>query len=153
MLSIIILSFINHRGGTSPPTRSPGPRIRPVDSSPDPPAPETLLPLKALEFSILLVLAREESYGYGIVQAISDRDAGGLELAPGNLYHVLDRMIGQGLIREAERRERPDDADSRRRYYAITPFGRQVARAEAERLRAVLGTAESLELLAGEGGG
>lgn len=114
--------------------------------------PDELLPLKPLEFSVLLVLAREESYGYGIVQAIADREAGGLDLAPGNLYHVLNRMIEAALIREAQRRERPDDADARRRYYAITPFGRRTARAEAERLRAVLGTAEALDLLAAEGG-
>ena len=112
--------------------------------------PEDMLPLKALELSILLVLAREKSYGYGIVQEISDRSVGGLELAPGNLYHVLDRMVDEGLIREAGRRERPDDADQRRRYYAISAFGRRVARAEAERLRRVVSTAEELELLPGE---
>lgn len=117
------------------------------------PSPDALLPLKPLEFSILLVLAKEESYGYGIVKSIADREAGGLDLAPGNLYHVLDRMIADALIREAERRERPDDADGRRRYYAITPFGRRVARAEARRLRAVVGTAEALELLPVEGEG
>jgi len=124
-----------------------------VADEPESRRPEELLPLKPLELSVLLVLAREESYGYGIVQAISDRSVGGLDLAPGNLYHVLDRMIEDGLIREAGRRERPDDADQRRRYYAVTGFGRRVVRAEAERLRRVVSTAEELELLPGESPG
>lgn len=108
------------------------------------------LPLKPLDFSILLVLARQDSYGYGIVQAIAERSAGGVRLAPGNLYPVLDRMIQAGLIREAGRRSRAGD-DRRRRYYAITPLGRRIAEAEAERLRAMVGTAQDLDLLPSEG--
>lgn len=122
-----------------------------MSAAPRNPSVEDLLPLKPLDFSVLLVLTREESYGYGIVQEIADREGGGVELAPGNLYQVLDRMIEAGLIREAGRRDGPEGADGRRRYYAITDFGRQVASAEAGRLRAVLGTAEKLELLPSEG--
>lgn len=110
---------------------------------------DELLPLKPLEFSILLVLAQEQSYGYGIVQRIADHSAGAIRLAPGNLYPVLDRMIEAGLVQQAERRKRPD-GDDRRRYYAITDFGRRVAEAEAVRLRAVMGTAEDLDLLPSE---
>lgn len=110
------------------------------------------LPLKPLDFSILLVLSQEESYGYELVQRIAERSAGAVRLAPGNLYPVLDRLIEARLIREAERKRRPD-GDSRRRYYRITPFGRRVAEAEAARLQAVMSTAESLDLLPSEGGG
>lgn len=120
-------------------------------SRPDP-AVEEHLPLKPLDFSILLVLSREESYGYGIVQQIAQRSVGGVRLAPGNLYQVLDRMIEASLVREAERKNRAD-GDGRRRYYAITPFGRRVAEAEAARLKAVMGTVEALDLLPSGGEG
>lgn len=116
------------------------------------PAIQEQLPLKPLEFSILLVLAQEESYGYGIVQRIAERRIGGVRMAPGNLYQVLDRMIDAGFIQEADRRNRPD-GDARRRYYAITPFGRRVAEAEAVRLQAVMGTAEALDLVPSGGEG
>lgn len=114
------------------------------DASGNHAAVEDLLPLKPLDFSVLVVLSEEDSYGYGIVQRIADRDAGTVRLAPGNLYQVLDRMIDAGLIRPLDRREHPEGADGRRQYYGITSFGRRVAVAEARRLRAVLDTAESL---------
>jgi DNA-binding PadR family transcriptional regulator len=42
-------------------------------------------------------------------------------------------MLEQGLL--VETRERPEDDDERRRYYRITPLGREVAKAEAQRLQ------------------
>jgi DNA-binding PadR family transcriptional regulator len=42
-------------------------------------------------------------------------------------------MLEQGLLLET--RERPEDDDERRRYYRITPVGREVAKAEAQRLQ------------------
>lgn len=113
------------------------------------PDPDVLrhLPLKPLDFSVLLVLAREPSYGYGIVKAVGKASGGSVRLAPGNLYQVVDRMTAAGLVREAGEDEIPAaGADDRRRYYAITPLGRRVAEAEAARLEAVMGTVRSLGL-------
>lgn len=109
------------------------------------------LPLSPLEFSVLLVLAEEASYGYGIVKAIAERSAGAVRLAPGNLYQVLDRLLEKAWIREADRSELPDAADGRRRYYVITEAGRAAAAAEARRLQAMLPTAVRLELVPAEG--
>jgi DNA-binding PadR family transcriptional regulator len=102
----------------------------------------TLVPLKPLEFSILLALAEEDLHGYGIAKRIAERDVGGVDLAPGNLYAVLDRLIGQGLIEAARRR-----AGERKREYRITAFGRQVAGMEASRLQVLVGTARRLDIL------
>jgi hypothetical protein len=44
----------------------------------------------------------------------------------------------EGLIEETGPPEEADERDSRRRYYGITPFGLDVAKAEAERLRELL---------------
>jgi DNA-binding PadR family transcriptional regulator len=103
------------------------------------------LPMRALDFSILVALAEEELYGYAIVKRIAEGDAGAVRLAPGNLYTVLDRLIGDGLI---EGVDRVDPEDERRRYYGITAQGRRVAAAEAARLRAVVRTADRLGLAA-----
>lgn len=44
-------------------------------------------------------------------------------------------MLELGLIEESDERPDPHLDDERRRYYKITSFGRQVARAEAARMR------------------
>jgi hypothetical protein len=43
-------------------------------------------------------------------------------------------MLEQGLLIETRDRPAPEEDDERRRYYRITPFGRLVAKAEANRL-------------------
>lgn len=105
------------------------------------PKPEDFLPLSPQVFHILVALAGGDQHGYAIMQDVASRTGGKMRLSPGTLYGSVRRMLEQGLIvelREGERPTAPDD-DERRRYYRLTPFGRKVARAEAERL------AESLE--------
>lgn len=94
-------------------------------------------PLRPLDFSVLVILSEGEHYGYGIVKAIAERDGGAVRLAPGNLYQVLDRLIAQGWIQEAERRE-TGEGGKPRRFYRITPIGRRAAQAEGARLKAML---------------
>ena len=53
----------------------------------------------------------------------------------------------EGVI--AESAERPDPAldDERRRYYRLTDFGREVARAEAARMESTLSMARAKNLI------
>jgi len=97
---------------------------------------ERFLPLRPVEFDVLLSLATGERHGYGILQ---DVEARGFMAAPevGTLYRALRRMQDQGLIGDSARREAPEAGDERRHYYEITPLGLQVARAEARRLAAL----------------
>ena len=91
------------------------------------------LPLSPQQFHILLALADGDRHGYAIIQDVTLRTGGEIELRPGTLYRSIQRMLEDGLIEE--RRERPArDDDERRRYYRITAFGLDVARAEARRL-------------------
>lgn len=90
-------------------------------------------PLRGVEFHILLSLAAGERHGYGIIQDIEARDAAAVPDV-GTMYRALARMVESGLIEPAERRPAADLGDERRNYYQITPAGRRVARAEAERL-------------------
>lgn len=97
---------------------------------------ERLLPLRPVEFEVLLTLAAGERHGYGIIQ---DAEARGhaAPLDVGTLYRALRRMQDAGLIDAAERRNTSDTGDERRNYYRITPRGLKVARAEARRLAAL----------------
>jgi DNA-binding PadR family transcriptional regulator len=91
-------------------------------------------PLTPPVFHILLSLAEEERHGYGIMQDVAKQTGGTLQLGPGTLYGCLKRMLAAGLVEESE--ERPDPAldDERRRYYRMTPLGKRMVRAEAQRL-------------------
>ena len=60
---------------------------------------------------------------------------------PANLYRRIRTLAEQGLIEESEERPDPELDDERRRYFRVTPFGEQVARAEARRLEALLDVA------------
>lgn len=93
-----------------------------------------LLPLSPQVFHILVALASGDQHGYAIMQDIAHRTGGRLRLSPGTLYGSVKRMLEQGLIVELRPRERPKDDDERRRYYRLTPFGREIAKAEAQRM-------------------
>lgn len=93
-----------------------------------------LLPLPPATFHILLAVADDDRHGYAIIQEVAARTSGGVTLGAGTLYRSVQRMLEQGLITETRERPAPELDDERRRYYRITPFGRAVARAEAERL-------------------
>ena len=92
-----------------------------------------LLPLPPATFHILLAVADEERHGYAILQDVEERTGGELRLSAGTLYRSIARMVEQGLIAEVHRRRAIGD-DERRRYYRLTPFGTEVARAELRRL-------------------
>jgi DNA-binding PadR family transcriptional regulator len=94
---------------------------------------EALLPLPPATFHILLALLEGERHGYAIIQDVEARTGGELRLSAGTLYRSIARMVEQGLIAEVTRRPAVRD-DERRRYYRITKFGTDVARAELRRL-------------------
>ncbi len=108
---------------------------------------EGLLPLTHAAFGILLALAGGERHGYGIMREVSMSTGGKLRLGPGTLYRSIKQLLEAGIIEESD--ERPDPAldDERRRYYRLTPFGRRVAAAEAERLARAVDTARARRLL------
>jgi len=102
------------------------------------PDPKTLLPLPTATFHILMALAEGDRHGYAIIQGVAERTHGAMKLGAGTLYRSLQRMIDQGLVRETDTRPAAKDDDERRRYYRLTPFGGAVARAEADRLAALV---------------
>jgi DNA-binding PadR family transcriptional regulator len=110
----------------------------PMTSTAKDPQPESLLPLPAATFHILLALAEEDRHGYAIILDVAARTAGELRLSAGTLYRSIQRMLEQGLITETRERPSPEFDDERRRYYRITPLGSRVTRAEVTRLAKLL---------------
>ena len=109
--------------------------------------PESLLPLQQATFHILLAVADEDRHGYGIIGDIEQRTGGQLRLSAGTLYRSIQRMVEQDLIIETDERPAPEFDDERRRYYRITPFGRRVAKAEAQRLSSLVEQARAMGLM------
>src|SRR6187551_3517217 len=101
-------------------------------------SPESLLPLPMAVFHILIALADRDRHGYSIMQDVSARTGGKVQLSPGTLYSSIRRMLEQSLIEEMDESPDPSSTDERRRYYRLTRFGKRVAAAEVERLTALL---------------
>jgi len=111
-----------------------------------PKAPEPAAPLTPAMFHVLLALAGDDLHGYAILKEVELRTAGEVKLSTGTLYGIIKRLLNDGLI--IERRARPSaHDDERRRYYRLTPKGREVAATEAERLEKVVALARSRHLL------
>ena len=106
--------------------------------------PATLLPLKHSTYQVLLALGDGESmHGYAIMQAIKDMTRGSETILPGTLYAALARMVDEGVVEERQVPAEDASGGPARRYYRRTAFGRAVARAESERLRALLEVARA----------
>jgi DNA-binding PadR family transcriptional regulator len=97
--------------------------------------PDTFLPLKSNWFHILLCLVEGEQHGYAIQRDVLERSGGKVRLWPATLYGSLKRLIEKGLISESGERPAPEFDDARRRYYKLTPLGRQVLDLESQRLK------------------
>lgn len=109
--------------------------------APEPPG------LSEAAFHILLAVAEEERHGYGIMREVERRTAGRVRLGPGTLYGSLKRLLGAGWIEETATRPDLSLDDERRRYYRLTPAGRQIAAAEVRRLQQMLAAARVTGLL------
>lgn len=109
--------------------------------------PTELLPLPVAEFQILLALLDQDRHGHGIKLEVAERTGGTVVMGPGTLYTAIKRMQDRALIEQRAASPAGSDADERRRYYGITPFGIEVARAEAQRMRQLLDVAHEKRLL------
>ncbi len=109
--------------------------------------PSHLLPLAPAAFHILVSLADTDRHGYSVMQEVSERSGGAVKLQAGTLYATLKKLLADGLIRELDARPGADQDDSRRRYYRLTPFGRDAVQAEARRLAELVRQARASGLL------
>lgn len=95
-------------------------------------------PLSPAAFHILVALAEGNKHGYAIMKDVAAVTAGEVQLNPGTLYTTIKRLLKDDLIREVNAPRNVESSDERRRYYALTPAGRETARTEMERLRSMI---------------
>ncbi len=70
---------------------------------------------------VLAILEEGESYGYAILRRIDELSSGGMHWTDGMLYPLLHRLDRLGYI---EARWDAPEGSRRRRYYRVTPRGR-----------------------------
>jgi len=108
---------------------------------------ESSAALSPATFHVLLALAGEDLHGYAILKEVERQTGGVVKLSTGTLYGILKRLLSDGLILERRSRPAAPEDDERRRYYRLTPQGRQAAAGEAERLDRLVAHARSRRLL------
>ncbi|HKJ03202.1 MAG TPA: PadR family transcriptional regulator [Longimicrobiales bacterium] len=104
-------------------------------------------PLKTAWFHILLALADGAQHGFAVRERVEARTDGSVKLWPATLYGSIRDLVAQGAIEALEGEDDPDD-DQRRRYYRLTPAGRDLLKAEADRLQALVDAARGSRALA-----
>jgi DNA-binding PadR family transcriptional regulator len=88
-----------------------------------------LLPLTETTYYILLALC-EPLHGYGIILRVKALSSESEDIAPGTLYGALENLSKQQLIALVA-----EDAEKRRKIYALTDLGRQVLEMEYSRIK------------------
>ena len=83
---------------------------------------------------VLAILAKEDSYGYAILQRVRELSGGLMEWTDGMLYPVLHRLERLGHI---EARWEVAESGRRRKYYRITAQGRTQLAEERRQWQAV----------------
>ena len=112
--------------------------------------PESLLPLRPSVFAMLMVINRGHVHGYGIMKRLNENGGAGGLIGPGTLYRTLKEMRDLGLVEYAAPTAANDQDDERRSYYALTPFGRKVVVAEANRIARLMREGQLSEILRDE---
>ncbi len=90
---------------------------------------------------VLAILAEADSYGYAILKRVRELSGGRMEWTDGMLYPVLHRLERLGSI---EARWEVAESGRRRKYYRITPQGREQLARELSQWQTVDATLRGL---------
>ena len=94
--------------------------------------------LQEPSFLILTALAAGPRHGYALLTDVAELSGGAVTLRVGTLYGALERLAREALI-EIDREEIVDSRP--RRYYRLSPAGKERLEAEATRMRRQAGIA------------
>jgi len=108
-------------------------------------------PLSATDWHVLVALSDNDLHGYAIMKAVEEDSRGVVSAEIGSLYRILGRMMSEGIVADAPA---PTDAPSQtpgrpRRYYKLTPHGREVLSRESARLMDAASIARNRNLVPG----
>ena len=81
----------------------------------------------------ILLSLEQPMHGYGIMQNAETLSGGRVRLAPGTLYGALNSLLEKGWIIAL-----PGEKNSRKKEYQITARGREIVKAEIQRLEELL---------------
>jgi len=94
--------------------------------------------LSSIPYHILVAIGDGRAHGYAIMQEIAERTSGEVQILPGTLYSTIKKLVADRAIEECPPPAREKNVDERRRYYRLTPRGRQIASEETERLASLV---------------
>ncbi len=93
-----------------------------------------VLPLSRSQLYLLLAIQEGERHGYAVKKRVEELSGGVVRMGPGTLYAAIQRAEEQGLIRESDDRPPEEEDHRQRKYYELTPLGRDALSAEVDRL-------------------
>ena len=92
-----------------------------------------------LDLAVLSVVAEEDGYGYDVVRRL--RAAGLDEVGDASVYGTLRRLYQAGALTSYVV---PSDEGPHRKYYGITPVGRDMLRTQGKTWRSFAATMDEL---------
>ena len=87
---------------------------------------------------VLTALSRGPLHGLGISDQIAEVTDGRVLIGPANLYRALKELDSDGLIERVESL----GGDAHRKYFGLTPLGREQLKDHLEVLRALVSTGQ-----------
>ena len=106
-------------------------RPQPDASQPDV---SSLLPLTPRVFLILWALEERPQHGYRLLKMAEELGRGRVSIGPASLYESIAALEKRDLIERTVEPQGVDREDKRRRYFQLTDRGREVLKAEANRV-------------------
>ena len=104
--------------------------------SPDPPLP-------AATFYVLFALLNGDKHGYAILKEARELSDDRFQIGPATLYTTIQRLVDNGWIKPVTNGQ---SDDPRRRYYRLTPSGRNAVHNELARMEAIVRKSKSMRL-------
>jgi DNA-binding PadR family transcriptional regulator len=92
------------------------------------------LTLTPHQFYVLLALTDKNLHAYGIRNQVAYDSGGTLTIATGTLYHLLRRLVLEGLIQSIELTPGNDRGGTIYARYTLTNYGRYRLESEIKRL-------------------
>ncbi len=96
--------------------------------------------------AVLSLLSRGEMYGYQLVETLTERTEGTLEMGQSTLYPLLYNLEAKGLVR-SERRVA--ESGRTRKYYTLTGQGETRLASDRKQWQAVTDAMQSLGVVSG----
>lgn len=97
--------------------------------------------------AVLSLLSNTEMYGYQLVETLTERTEGTLEMGQSTLYPLLYNLEAKGLVR-SERRVAENGRT--RKYYAITGKGETRLATDQKQWQAVTDAMQTLGVVSGK---